>query len=257
MIHYLTPAEAIAHKALRLVILQGLPSPWSQAAKTIFEVKGLDFVVAPFVPFEKNEEIASWSGQNSAPVVAWNDQAPINKWIDILHLAERLQPTPALIPDDARDRSAMFGLSNELLGELGIAWCRRLQGIQLALDAPLPKYRELMESFARKYGYNKKDVESAPAKIAYGLTLFTQQLDDQQKKGIPYLVGDRLTALDIYFTATMNLIAPLPKEQCPLPDELRPNFTATDPEIVGALSPILLEHRQRIFNACFRNPMEF
>ena len=32
---------------------------------------------------------------------------------------------------------------------------------------------------------------------------------------------------------------------------------ATDPQIVAALDPILVEHRDRIFKAHFRDPMEF
>ena len=38
------------------------------------------------------------SGQNSAPVVAWRNEKPINRWLDILLLAERLAPQPSLLP---------------------------------------------------------------------------------------------------------------------------------------------------------------
>jgi glutathione S-transferase len=255
MIRYLSPAEAIAHEGLRLVLVQGLPSPWGQAAKTIFEIKGLDFVVAPLVMAGINEEIVAWSGQNSAPVVAWKDEAPINRWIDILHLAERLAPKPALIPEDAWDRTLMFGLCNELLGELGIGWCRRIQMIGPALVAPRPL--EFAAILGEKYRYNRKDEEAASARIVDSLNVFATQLQDQRARGISFLVGDGLSAVDIYFTAMMNMVAPLPKEQCPMPDEFRLYFTATDQNIVSVLSPILLEHRGRIFNAYFRNPMEF
>jgi glutathione S-transferase len=255
MISYLNPAEAIAHKGLRLVLVQGLPSPWGQAVKTIFEIKRLDFVVAPLVMAGTNEDVVAWSGQNSAPVVAWKDEAPINKWIDILHLAERLAPEPALIPKHAWDRAIMFGLSNELFGELGIGWCRRLQIVGPALNAAQPP--EFAVSLAKKYGHNKKDAAAASARIVDSLNIFATQLQDQREEGSSFLVGDRLSAVDIYFTAMMNLVAPLPNEQCPMPEAFRPSFTATDPAIVNALSPILLEHRQRIFDTYFRNPMEF
>ena len=255
MISYLSPAEAIAHKGLRLVLVQGLPSPWGQAVKTIFEIKRLDFVMAPFVMAGTNEEIVAWSGQSSAPVVAWEDEAPINRWIDILRLAERLAPEPGLIPEDAWDRTLMFGLCNELLGELGIGWCRRIQMIGPALLAPQPP--EFATILGEKYRYNRKDEEAASARIVDSLNVFATQLQDQRARGISFLVGDGLSAVDIYFTAMMNMVAPLPREQCPMPDQFRPNFTATDPDVLNALSPILLEHRQRIFDAYFRNPMEF
>jgi hypothetical protein len=258
MVSYLSPAAAIAHKGLRLVSVQGVPSPWAQAAKTIFEIKGLDFVMTQLIVAGANEEIAAWSGQNSGPVAAWKDEAPINKWADILYLAERLASEPALIPENARDRTAMFGLSNELCGELGIGWNRRLQIFDALMDASQPpEFREVATLLGKKYRYNKKDTEAASARLVDSLKLFRTQLEGQRAKGSSFLVGDRLSAVDVYFVAFMNLLAPLPKEQCPLPDGLRPFYVATDPDVVNVLSPILLDHRRHIFDAYFRRPMEF
>ena len=142
-IAYATPAEAIKAKGLRLVFVRGVPSPWGMAAKTLFEIKGVDYLAAPLELAGKNEEIVAWTGQNSAPVVAWNDEAPINRWQDIILLAERLAPTPALIPADARQRVLMWGFVNELAGEQGIGWNRRLQGFGRARNSgktnPIPK----------------------------------------------------------------------------------------------------------------------
>ena len=47
MLVYRTPAEIVGHDGLRIVLVRGVPSPWSQAAKTILEIKGLDYVAAP------------------------------------------------------------------------------------------------------------------------------------------------------------------------------------------------------------------
>ena len=41
MLAYRTPAEIVGHDGLRIVLVRGVPSPWSQAAKTILEIKGL------------------------------------------------------------------------------------------------------------------------------------------------------------------------------------------------------------------------
>jgi hypothetical protein len=49
MLAYKTPAEIIGHDGLRLVLVRGVPSPWSQAAKTILEIKSLDYVAAPLM----------------------------------------------------------------------------------------------------------------------------------------------------------------------------------------------------------------
>jgi len=98
MLEYFTFKEIVDHPGLRIVLVKGGPSPWGQAAKTIFEIKGLDYVAAPWMGGEPNADIVAWGGEASAPIVAWAKEKPINRWIDILYLAERLAPRPALIP---------------------------------------------------------------------------------------------------------------------------------------------------------------
>ncbi|HVN28665.1 MAG TPA: hypothetical protein VMT64_09280 [Candidatus Binataceae bacterium] len=44
MLQYRNFAEIVDHPGLRIVLVKGVPSPWGQAAKTIFEVKKLDYV---------------------------------------------------------------------------------------------------------------------------------------------------------------------------------------------------------------------
>ena len=255
MLNYLTPAEVFAHDGLRLVLVRGLPSPWSQAAKTIFEIKGLDYVAAALDVGGANEEIVAWSGQNSAPVVAWRDGKPINRWLDILLLAERLAPTPSLIPSAPLHRALMIGLAHEMLGELGVAWNRRLQMFALSVDSGRisPRAGVLID----KYGYDAADSAAAGARIAAALEAFAVQLKAQQARGVPYFVGDALSAADIYWVAVMNLLAPLPAVHCPVPEATRRAFAATDPQVLAALDPVLVEHRDRIFRTHFRDPMEF
>jgi glutathione S-transferase len=255
MFTYLDPAEAIAREGLRIVLVRGLPSPWGQAAKTIFEIKGLDYVAAPLELAGRNEEIVSWSGQNSAPVVAWNDEAPVTRWQDILLLAERLAPTPALIPADPLQRVLMWGFASEICGEHGIGWNRRLLNFARTVNGG--RSNPVSDTLMAKYGYDAGLAKTAAARVAGSLGALAAQLKAQQARGVRYLVGDALSAVDIYWTAFSNLIAPLPKEQCPMPDAYRPGFTAKEPEILTALDPILLEHRDRIFKDHFRSPMEF
>jgi len=254
-IAYVTPAEAIKHKGLRLVLVRGAPSPWGLAAKAIFEIKKLDYIAAPLELGGRNEEIAAWSGQNSAPVVAWNDEPPINRWQDIILLAERLAPTPALIPADARQRVLMWGFVNELAGEQGIGWNRRLQGFGRVRNSG--KTNPVSEALIGKYGYDAEAAKTATQRIAGSLAALTAQLKQQQARGVDFLVGEGLSAADIYLVTFLNLVAPLPPEQCPMPDAFRAGFTAREPEILAALDPALLMHRDRIFHAHFKNPMEF
>ena len=252
---YVPPREAIAHDGLRLVLVRGAPSPWGLAAKAIFDLKGLDYVAAPLELAGGNEEIVAWSGQNSAPVVAWRDEAPVHRWQDILLLAERLAPTPAMIPADARQRVLMWGFANELAGELGIGWNRRLQGFGRVRNSG--KANPVTETLIGKYGYDAEAAKAAPRRIAGSLEALTAQLKAQQAGGVDFLVGDALSAADIYLVTFLNLVAPLPHAHCPMPDAFRAGFTAREPEILAALDPALLAHRDRIFATFFRSPMEF
>ncbi len=45
----------------------------------------------------------------------------------------------------------------------------------------------------------------------------------------------------------MALIKPLPAEQCPMAEALRPAFEAMDDTTRAALDPILLAHRDAIY----------
>jgi glutathione S-transferase len=254
MMEYRSFKEIVDHPGLRIVMVKGVPSPWGQAAKTIFEIKGLEYVAAPWIGGEPNEDIVAWGGEASGPIVAWAKEKPIHRWIDILYLAERLAPTPSLIPKDVRQRAIMIGLSHEICGEMGIGWNRRLQLFAPAYESGNPPPGiSLMGS---KYGYNEADVNAAGERTAASLNALSSQLKSQHARGVHYFIGDSLSALDIYWTAFANLLDPLPKEQCPMPEARRPFFTVSDPVVKAALDPILLEHRSRIFRECFRDPME-
>ena len=254
MLQYRSLQEIIDHPGLRIVLVKGVPSPWGQAAKTIFEIKGLDYVAAPLPAGEPNEDIVAWGGEASAPIVAWAREKPVNRWIDILYLAERLAPKPMLIPTDAMQRALMFGLSHEICGEMGIGWNRRLQLFAPAFASGSPPAG--VARMGVKYGYNEDDAQAAGQRVAASLRALTTQLKSQYARGVNYFVGDALSALDIYWTAFANLLDPLPKEQNPMSEGLRQGFTATDPVVKAALDPLLLEHRSRIFREHFRNPME-
>src|SRR5580698_1683365 len=174
MLQYRSFEEIIDHPGLRIVMVQGMPSPWAQAAKTIFEIKGLEYVPAPWKPGEANENIVAWGGETSAPIVAWAKEKPINRWIDILYLAERLAPTPSLIPSDATQRALMIGLSHEICGEMGIGWNRRLQifAPAFASGSPPPNISRM----GGKYGYHESDAKAAGERIAGSLNALATQL---------------------------------------------------------------------------------
>lgn len=256
MMKFLSIGELIRRDGLRLVLVQGAPSPWGQAVKAMMEYKGLDFVCGPQVPGAENAELVAWAGVNSGPVVAWNDHRPLNRWNDILFLLERLAPQRPLLPDAPAERVLSLGLAHEICGELGLGWNRRLSLFKPAMQsgqAPAP-----VASMSRKYGYNEADVGAAVARQVAMLAHLDATLAAQHARGSEFLVGTRLSAVDFYWAAFCCIFATLPEAQCPMAAGTRAMFEGTlEPEVRAALSPALLAHRDRIMAAHFKLPMEF
>src|SRR6516162_2355016 len=128
---YVSLDEAIRRGGLRMVVVGNVPSPWGEAAKGIFHIKGIEWVAVRLV--YDSEPLKEWAGQRSGPVAIYNDERPRSGWAEILLLAERLAPSPSLLPREPADRALVFGLSHELCGEQGLGWSRRLQMIDAGL----------------------------------------------------------------------------------------------------------------------------
>lgn len=241
---------------LRMVLVDGIASPWGVAAKALFDLKGVPYVAARWAAGEANEEVMRWARTDSAPVVVWNDEAPLNRWLDILMLAERIAPTPRLVPDDPTTRALMIGLAFELCGEQGLGWNRRLQIFDAIVQGGQPP--EGVLRMGAKYGYDAARIATAVSRSIAQLGAFTAQLKRQQAAGSDYLVGDVLSALDIYFVAFMNLVALQAAEECPMDDNWRGAYRIgiDDAVLAAAVDPLLVAHRDRIFRAHFHNPME-
>jgi glutathione S-transferase len=252
---YVSPSEVINGDGLRLVLLQYMPSPWGQAAKAMMEYKGLSYTAAPWEGGGANEELVAWTGNNNgAPIVAWNDEAPITRWDDILFLLERLAPEKPLIPDSRRDRMRVLGLSHEICGPLGLAWNRRL-----SMFAPMLASGQAPEGFvlmAKKYGSTEEDVVRADERQIATLKVLAGILKAQESAGSGFFIGESVTAVDFYWAAFSNLFDLLPPEKCPMPEQGRPMFTTMADDLRAAVDPILIEHRDRIMAAHFKIPME-
>jgi glutathione S-transferase len=250
------PLEQVkSAKGLRLVLVQGLPSPWGVAAKTIFEMKGVPFICAPQSPGAPNEDLVAWSGQGSGPVVAWDDEKPVHHWLDILFLAERIAPNPRLVSADAADRALMIGLSHEICGEGGIGWSRREMMFAPAIQsgqAPEP-----IMIMAQRYHFDANSAAQAAERCAGSLRLLTDRLKAQKARGSDYFIGDAVTALDVYWAAFSVLAAPPPDDICPIPAGYRPGFETVGPVVQAALDPLLLAHRDMMFDKYFRIPMDY
>lgn len=117
---YIDAEEAAKLSGLRLVLGRGRPGAWSVGARLIFDVKGISYSVTPHETGQPNEGVFNWTGHNSAPVAMLDDERARAHWSEIILLAERLQPKPALVPADPDDRMTMFGVCHEICGEDGL-----------------------------------------------------------------------------------------------------------------------------------------
>jgi len=237
--------QARQRAGLRLVTVRGVPSPWSEAAKGILHVKKIPFLAVHLDT--GNPALVEWIGQQSAPVALLDDEAPRGGWAEILLLAERLAPTPALVCDDVETRALLFGLSHEICGEMGLGWCRRLDGIAAGLEGRGGFAKPIARYLGPKYGYREGVGVEAHRRVIEILGMLSARLRAQRERGSDYYLGDSLTAVDIYSAAFAALFEPLPPEQCPMPDAIRAAFEDLDDATARALDPILLEHRDRIY----------
>lgn len=241
-------------RGLRLVLSRGVPGPWGESAKAIFHAKGIVFTRVAQNVGGDNDALRDWTGRDDAPVAVWNDEPPRHGWIDIAMLAERIAPDPALIPVDVDDRARVFGLGREICGEMGLGWCRRLMLVhQLMKVAPgLPVARYL----ADRYGYDPAVAAAAPERVAEILRALSRQLASQRDRGRRHLVGDSLTALDLWWAAFAAMIEPLPSELCPMRPELRASYEVRDPVVRAAIDPALLAHRDAVYREHLELPVD-
>ncbi len=257
MADWISVEEARRRGGLRLVLVRGIPSPWGEAAKAILQVKKLPFARAAQQAGGENAELLAWTGQTSAPVAAYEDEKPRTGWAEILLLAERLAPEPRLVPPEPEERARLFGLAHELAGELGFGWCRRNDGIhQGVVNLPEGPQRDGALAFGRKYGYRAEEAGLYRRRVREILSLFSETLRAQRARGSRFLIGDALSAIDLYWAAFAALLAPLPEAQCPMEPGMRAFYGLRDPAQRAPGDEQLLEHRDFVYREYLELPVQ-
>lgn len=258
MAQYVEVEQAIGMSGLRVVLSPGVPGPWSESAKGILHVKKIPYVKVRQVVGGENEPLRKWTAQETAPAFVYNNERPRSIWSDQLYLAERIAPNPALIPADIDERIRMFGLANELCGENGLGWARRLMILHESLAIPnLPEAGRKFSTFmGQKYGYTPEQAAAAPGRIAAIVASFARQLATQRQRGSRFLIGDPLSALDIYWSCFAALLQPLADNLCPMPENFRRMYDCKDPVVMGAAAPELFAHRDFIYREFLELPVD-
>lgn len=264
MVNYISVAEAVDAPGLRVVFSPGFPGPWSVAARIILELKNIDFTPVAQSIGGADKILRDWTGQESAPAAVLDNERARCRWDEILLLAERLAPNPSLIPADESQRSDMFGLANAICGEDGFGWNFRLykmaaweESLAGRSSEPVFLTAEQVAIMQFRYGDPSSSAEKAKARMAAILGLLSQRLHANKKKGSPFLVGDKLTAADIYWTTFSTLVAPIRDEFCPMPEAYREMGEAMGADLGDAVDPILIEHREHVLSNHCPLPLKF
>jgi len=264
MMDYVSVSEAMSRGGLRLVLSAGMPAPWSEAAKAIFDVKNLVYLPVEQEVGAPDGPLKQWTGQQSAPTAMYEAERPRTRWDEILLLAERLAPEPSLVPLNEYERAKMFGMTNAICGEDGLGWNLRLivmrDRIRNLEGQPQQQSVVTKEQLLRlrsRYDDNQCSNGKAAKRVTAVLTMLAEQLEESRGHGGRYLMGNRLSAVDLYWTAFSNMMAPLPAETCPMPDSYREVALFANRTFSNALAECLIEHRNFVLHHHFRVPMRF
>lgn len=241
---YIGVDEAIARDGLRMVVLGGVPSPWGEAAKGFFHLKRIPWVATRLV--YDSDSLKAWAGNLSAPIVAINDEPRRSGWEEILMLAERLAPEPALLPADTGGRTRALGLAAKFCAPDGLGWTRRLQNVHAGLQKTGGFNERIAGYLGQKYGYTPEVGTRAGARTRELLGTFGSTLRARRAAGKEYYL-DALSAVDVYSATFMALFKPLPEAVCPMNPGVRAAFEWLDAETAAAIDPILFEHRDMMY----------
>lgn len=247
--------EAAAMKTgTRVTFVPGMPAVYSEALKNICFVKGVPLirVLHPHMGIDKatgedrQARLYELTSQTGLPTMFHNEERPRNVWSEQLALAERIGATgsPSLIPDDFELRAEVFGLCAVVMGEDGMVW-----NMRILIDTPL----------GRKYGYSEAACTAAPDKVAAVVSLIDRRLEAQEQRGSRYLVGETLTAADVYWATMSITVLPPPPEIMPL---TRQNKKALEyfamnseiPVVAEALSHRIEDHQRYILTTYCETP---
>lgn len=242
---YTSFEDAAADDGLRMTVVSSVPSPWGEAAKGIFHVKGLNWSAVRLDPM--NRDLVRWSRSASAPSVVYGNEPPREGWEDILMLAERLAPKPALLPPDPMERALALGLAHELCGENGLGWARRLWLTHLGLRGEGGFAEPVAQYLAQKYGYSEHSGAAAHGRVIELLTMFAARLAAQKAKGQEYFFDCGMTVVDIYAATFAGLLQPLPEDVCAMREATRKAFSTVDEETMAAAGG-LIAHRDMMYD---------
>jgi glutathione S-transferase len=241
---YVSVEEAIGREGLRMVVVGGVPSPWGEAAKGLFHLKGLDWVGVRLV--HDSDALLQWAGERTGRSRSTAGSRRGRAGARSCCLAERLAPEPRLVPEEPAARDEVLALGEAICGRDGLNFTRRLQLVHAGLNgepgfnaAPRRTWRRSTATTRR--AAPRRAARRAEARRARGAP------EGARAAGSDYLVGDALTAADVYLAAAMALFKPLPQEVCEMSRRRAPRSRRSTRRPRRRSIPLLLAHRDMMY----------
>jgi hypothetical protein len=175
--------------------------------------------------------------------------------LDLLMLAERLEPAIPLVPLDCAERVRVLGLSALIAGVEGFGWQRRLQFFAPMMMLPQPP--DMILRLGAKYGWSLEAHAAATSRLQAISAELDKVLARQEADGSEYMVGQTVSAADFYWANFAGLIKPLGPEDNPMPDYMRVTYESADVETLACLTPRLEAHRDRMYERHIALPLVF
>ncbi len=148
----------------------------------------------------------------------------------------------------------MVGLINEIAGEGGMAWNARLLMFHAGIEAQ--GQGAAANPMYAQYQYDADTISVSREKIESLLVYLAVHIKAQSAKESHFLVGDQLTAADVYWAYFSNMLEALPPQHCPMPGGLRDIWGVLAKSISG-YDPVLIEQRDRILTQHLALPLDF
>lgn len=253
--HFISLDEAAQmSEGTRITFIPGVQALYAEALKNICFVKDVPIIRALHPPMgvdketgeDRQAQLYTLTSQTSLPTMFHNEERPRNVWTEQLALAESIggSSSPKLIPENFELRVEMFGLCAVVLAEDGLVWNMRILS-----DGPL----------SQKYGYSNEASAAAPEKIAEIIRLIDSRLQRQSARGSQYLVGDSVTAADIYWATMSMCVSETPPEIMPVTKRnkgMLALFAANSrkPVIANVLSKRIEDHQRYILTSYCETP---
>lgn len=249
---YQTIDAARSAEGLRLVLNSGVPGPWSEAAKALFNHHSVVFIPVAQVAGGANDDLVDWTGHRNAPVAVFDSEPPRTRWIEMLDLAERLGTGPSLLPTDRAERIEAIGWVNEMAGEGGFGWSCRHLIFDVWAEQAVGDARGSNPMF-EAYRFDP----ALQARMLDNAKSFLEDLSLALRAGAgEYLVGDAFTVADLYWAYFSNLLAPLPDELNPMAASSRSSYEIPG-RLLAGFDTRVLDHRDCMFQRHLLTPLRF